>query len=191
MNAEDFLAPAYVGQAHHHAAVEAAGAQQRRIENVGAVCGRHQNHAIVRLEAVHLHEQLVQRLLALVVSAAQASAAMTADSVNFINKDDAGSILLALLEQVAYAARAHAHKHLHEVRSGDREEGNIGLAGHSACQQRLAGARRPHQQHALGNTAAQFLKLLRLAQVLDDLFQFFLGFIYAGHVFERYLLLLH
>ena len=116
---------------------------------------------------------------------------MAAHRVDLVNEDDAGRVLLALLEEVAHAACAHAHEHLNEIRTGDGEEGNIGLAGYGARQQRLAGARRPHQQHALGDAATQFLKLLRLAQVLDDLFQFFLGLIHAGHIFERYLLLLH
>ena len=191
MNLEHFLAPAHIGQTHNHAPVEAPGPQQRRIEHVGPVGGSHQDHAVVRLKAVHLHEQLIQRLLALVVSAAQAGAAMAAHRVDFIDEDDARCILLALLKQVAHAARAHADEHLNEIRTGDGEEGNVGLAGHRARQQSLAGSRRAHQQHALGNAPAQLLELLRLAQVLDNLLQLFLGLIHAGHVFECHLLLLH
>ena len=191
VNAKHFFAAAHVGQAHHHAAVETAGTQQRGIEHVGPVGRRHQDHAVVGFKAVHLDEQLVQRLLALVVPAAQAGAAMAADSVDFVDEDDAGRILLALLEQVANAACAHADKHLHKVRTGDGEERHIGFAGHGTGQQGLAGSRRSDQQHALGNAPAQLLELLRLAQVLDDLLQLFLGLIHAGHVFERDLLLLH
>jgi hypothetical protein len=39
--------------------------------------------------------QLVERLLALVVTAAEAGAAMAADRVDFIDEDDAGRVLLA------------------------------------------------------------------------------------------------
>ncbi len=182
--------PLHVGTAHHHAAVETARPQQRRVEHVGPVGGGHQDHAFVRFEAVHLHQQLVQGLLALVVPAAQTRAAMAAHGVDFIDEDDAGSVLLALLEQVAHAARAHADEHFHEVRTGDREERHAGFAGDGARQQRLAGSRRADQQHAFGNAAAQFLELLRLAQELDNLLQFFLGLFHAGHVLERDLLLL-
>ena len=178
------------GTAHHHAAVETARPQQRRIEHVRAVGGRHQDHAFVRFKAVHLHQQLVEGLLALVVPAAQTGAAMAADGVDFVDEDDAGRVLLALLEQVAHAARAHAHEHLHEVRTGDGEERHVGFAGDRAGQQGLAGSRRSDQQHALRNAAAQLLELLRLAQELDDLLQFFLGLFHAGHVLERDLLLL-
>ena len=187
---QDGLAALHVGTAHHHAAVETAGPQQRRIEHVGAVGGGHQDDAFVRFEAVHFHQQLVQGLLALIVAAAQAGAAMAAHGVDFIDEDDAGRVLLALLEQVAHAAGAHADEHLHEVRTGDGEERHAGFAGDGARQQGLAGSRRADQQHALGNAAAQLLEFLRLAQELDDLLQLFLGLFHAGHVLERDLLLL-
>ena len=133
----------------------------------------------LRLEAVHLHQELVQRLLALVVAAAQAGAAVAADGVDLVDEDDAGRVLLALLEEVAHAAGAHAHEHLHEVGAGDGEEGHVGLAGDGAGQQRLARPRRAHEQHALGDAAAQLLELLGLAQELDDLLQLLLGLVHA------------
>ena len=191
MNAQDLFAAANVGTRNHHAAIKAAGAQQCRIENVRTVGRGDQDDAFVRLEAVHLDQQLVQGLLALVVSAAKTGTAMTADSVDFVDEDDAGSVLLALFEEVADAACADADEHLHEVRTRDAEERHVGFAGYRARQQGLAGSRRSNQQHAFRNAAAQLLELLRLAQELDDLLQLFLGFIHAGNVFERHLLLLH
>ena len=44
---------------------------------------------------------------------------------------------------------------------------------------------RPDHQHAFGNAAAEFLKLLRVAQELDQLLHFILGFLDAGDVVER------
>jgi hypothetical protein len=134
---------------------------------------------------------LVQGLLALVVSAAEACAAVTSDCVDFVDEDDAGSILLALLKEIPDAACADADEHLDEVRTGDAEERNIGFAGNSTGQQRLTGSGRSDQQHTLGDASAELLELLRLAQELDDLLQLFLGFIHAGHVFKSDLLLLH
>ena len=100
---ENAFAPLDVGTIDDNAAIEAARAQQRRVEHVGTVGCGDEDDAFVRLEAVHLDEQLIQRLLALVVTAAQAGAAMTADRVDFVDEDDAGRVLLALLEQVADA----------------------------------------------------------------------------------------
>src|SRR5580658_1290414 len=116
---------------------------------------------------------------------------MTADSVDFVDEDDARGVLLALLEEVADAACANADEHFYEVRTRDAEERHVGFTGNSTSQQGLAGSRRSDQQHAFRNAAAQLLELLRLAQELNDLLEFFLGFIHAGDVLERHLLLLH
>ena len=118
--------------------VEPARPEQRGVEDVRAVRGGDEDDALVRLEAVHLDEELVQGLLALVVTAAEAGAAVPADRVDLVDEDDAGRILLALLEQVAHAAGADAHEHLHEVGAGDAEERHARLARDGLGEQRLA-----------------------------------------------------
>src|SRR5207248_11138289 len=67
--------------------------------------------------AVHLDEQLIQRLLALVVTAAQACAAVAADGVDLVHEDDAWAVLLRLLEQVAHARGARSEEHTSELQS--------------------------------------------------------------------------
>ncbi len=138
------------------------------------------------LEAVHLDQQLVQCLLTLVIAAAEASAAMAADRVDFVDKDYAGRVLLRLLEHVADAGRADADKHLDEVGTRNGEERNVRLAGDGAREQRLAGARRADQQHAARNPPAEPLELLRVAQELHDLLQVLLGLIDSSDVLERH-----
>ena len=83
----------------------------------------------VGLEAVHLDEELVERLLALVVAAAEAGAALAADGVDLVDEDDAGRVLLGLVEEVADAARADADEHLDEIGAADAEERHARLAG--------------------------------------------------------------
>ena len=125
------------------------------------------------------------------MAAAEAGATVTPDRIDFINEDDAGSVLLALLEQVTNPACAHPHEHLHEIGTGDGEERYVRFAGHSPRQQCFARSRRSYEQHAFRNASTQLLELLRLAQELDDLPQLFLGLIHACHVLERDFLLLH
>src|SRR5579863_4585050 len=110
---------------------------------------------------------------------------MASDRVNLVNENNAGSVLFALLKQVAHAAGADAHEHLYKIRAGNREERNVGLACYCAGQQRLASSRRAYEQHAFRNASAQLLELLRLAQEFDNLAQLFLGLFYAGNVFKR------
>ncbi len=184
MHAQDLLAALHVRQPHHHLAVEAARTQQRRVQHVGTVGGRDHDDAFAALETVHLHQQLVQGLLALVVAAAQAGTAMAADSVDLVDEDDAGGMLLGLFEHVAHAAGAHAHEHLDEVRTGDAEERHLGLAGDGLGQQRLAGTGLADHQHAARDLAAQLLELAGVAQELDQFADFLLGFIATGDVGE-------
>ena len=163
------IAALEVGRSTGDLPVEAAGAQQRRVEDVGAVGRGDEDDAALDVEAVHLDQQLVQGLLALVVAAAEAGAAVPADGVDLVDEDDGRGVGLGLLEQVAHAGGADADEHLDEVRAGDRVERHAGLAGDGAGQQRLAGAGRAVQQHALGDLGADRLELRRLLQELLDL----------------------
>src|SRR5262249_13862847 len=116
--------------------------------------------------------------------AAKAGAAVTADRVDLIDEDDARRVLLALLEHVAHAGRADANEHLDEIGAGDGEERHIRFTGNGARQQRLAGAGRADQQHALRDLAAEALEFLRVLQVLDDLLELLFGLVDAGDVVE-------
>ena len=71
VHVEDGLAADEVGAIDDDLAIEPAGPQQRRVEDVGTVGGGDQDDAGGDVEAVHLDEQLVEGLLALVVTAAR------------------------------------------------------------------------------------------------------------------------
>jgi hypothetical protein len=103
MHAQDAFAPLDVRRVNDDLPVEAARTEQRGVEHIRTVRRGQQDHAVVRLEAVHLDEQLVERLLALVVSAAETGAPMTADGIDLVDEDDARRVCLALLEEVAHA----------------------------------------------------------------------------------------
>src|SRR6476646_10633868 len=49
---QNLFAPADIRTAHYYPTVKTAWPQQRRVKHVGAVGGRHQDDAFVRLEAV-------------------------------------------------------------------------------------------------------------------------------------------
>src|SRR4030095_8381825 len=121
------------------------------------------------------------------MSAANAMSAVTSYRVNFVDENDARRGFLSLLKHVANTRSADADKHLHEIRAADGEKRHVSFTGDGARQQGLASAGRADHQHALGNTATEFLKFFRIAQELDQLLNFVLGFLHAGHVAKRYL----
>ena len=182
---EDLGPALHVGAVEDDLAVEAAGPQERRVEDVGAVGGGDDDHVGVGVEAVHLDEDLVEGLLALVVAATEAGAALAADRVDLVDEDDARRVALGLVEQVADAAGADADEHLDELGAGDAEERHAGLTGDGAGHQRLAGAGRPDQQDAARDARAERVELLRVLEELDDFLELRLGLVDAGHVVER------
>ena len=190
MDSQNGLTALDIGQADIDLAVEAAGAQQGVIQDIGAVRGRHDDDALVAAEAVHLDEQLVEGLLALVVAAAEAAASLPADGVDLVDKDDRGGELLGLLEQIAHTPGADADIELDKVRAGDRQELHLRLARDGLGQQRFAGARRADEQHALGDARAHRGVGLRILEEVDDLGQLFLFLVAAGHVREGLFVLL-
>ena len=184
MDLEDLLATLHVRVRHNDLTVKPSGPQQRGIEHIGPVGGGYQDDALIGFEAVHLDEKLVQRLLAFVVAAAETRTTVAADSVDFVNEDDARRILLGLLEHIADPRGTDAHEHFDEVRAGDCEERHIGFAGNGARQQRLAGAGRANQKSALRDLATEALELVGILQEVDDLDEIVLGLFNARDVLE-------
>ncbi len=181
---EDAASILELGQRHDDLAVEAAGTQQGGIEDVGAVGRRHHDDALGGLEAVHLAEHLVERLLPLVVPAAHAGPTLAADRVDFVDEDDRPSGLAGRFEQIAHPAGADADEHLHEVRTGDRHERHPGLAGDRPGNQGFTGARRADQQHALGHAGTDRCEAVRLLEEVDDLPDLHLDAVVSGDIGE-------
>src|SRR5205823_8624034 len=112
--------------------IKAAGAEQRWVENIGAVGRGDDDDAFLRIEPVHFDEQRVERLLALIVSAADTVAAMTADRVDFVDENNAGRGFLALLEHVAHPRSTDADEHFDEIGTANGEKWNVRFAGDRA-----------------------------------------------------------
>ena len=118
---EDGAALGEIGALDVDAAVEAAGAEQGRVEDLRAVRGADDDEARGGVEAVELREELVQGLLALVVAAdGSADPARLAHRVELVDEEDAGGLLPRLGEQIADARGAHADEHLDELGAATR-----------------------------------------------------------------------
>ena len=179
VDAEDPLATLDVGRGDEDLAVEATGPQERRIELLEQVGGRHHDDVAGRVETVHLDEQLVERLLAL---AGVVRAAHAADGVELVDEDDRGRMLARLAKQAPDAGRAEAGEHLDERRRRLREELRAGFVRDGLGQQRLARAGRAVQQHAGRDARAEVAEALGVTQEVDDLAQLVLGLVDAGDV---------
>ena len=63
-------------------------------------------------------------------------------SVQFIDKNDAGSLGGGLRKKVADTCGSHAHEHLHKFGTTDAEERHFSLSGYGPGQKGFAGSRR-------------------------------------------------
>jgi hypothetical protein len=185
---EDGGPPGPVGRLNRDPAVEAARAEKRLVEHVGPVGRADHDHARGGVEAVHLGQDLVQRLLALVVAAAEARDARrsrAADRVELVDEHDRGRGLLRLREEITHPRRPDSDDRLDELGGRHREERDVRFPRDGPRQQRLARPRRPREQDTVRDAAAQLAVLVGMAQEVDHLGQLRLRLLDPGNVGER------
>ena len=174
-----------IRRVHDNAAVEPSRSEECRVEDLGTVGGGQYHHALVPRETVHLGEDLVERLLALVVTTeVDRPTPGPPDRVELVDEDDRRRHLLRLFEQVAHPARADTDDHLDELRSGDRQERHGRLARHRPREQCLAGAGRTGEEHASGDLGSEPAEPVGVPEELDDLHDFVLDLVDPGDVGE-------
>src|SRR5207253_9412339 len=102
-----------VGTVAHDLPIEATGPEQRGVQDFRAVRGRENHDPELSVEAVELCEELIQRLLALVVAAHnRADTSRLSQRIQLVDEDDARGLLLGLGEEIADARGPHADEHL-------------------------------------------------------------------------------
>jgi len=114
VHAQNFFASANVRTIDNNAPVKTSRPQQRWIENVGRL-----------VAAIRITPSFDSKPSISTSNCSKSARAhrvhrrglhhVTSNRVDFVDEDDARSIFLALLEQIAHAARAHADEHFHEV----------------------------------------------------------------------------
>ncbi|OPZ71556.1 MAG: hypothetical protein BWY82_01677 [Verrucomicrobia bacterium ADurb.Bin474] len=162
MDLQDLIASIQVGQVDHNLTVKTAWPQQCTVQDIRAIGCSNDDHPFVSIKTVHLDQQRIQGLLALVVSSAQAGSTLTANCVNLIDENQARRILATLFEHIPNPGGAHPDKHFNKIGTRNGEKRHIRLTGHSFGQQGFSCSRRAHHQYALGYAPTNALKLLWL-----------------------------
>ena len=185
VHTQDFLAAFDVGITDGDLTVKTSRAQQGGVQYVFAVGRRDNDHAFVGFKTVHLNQQLVQRLLTLIVATTVTGTTGPAHSVDFVDEHDAGRIFLGLFEHVAHTGCTHANEHLDKVGTRDGKERHTRLTRNGTGQKRFTGSGRALKQSTFGDLTTQAAEFLRVAQKFDDLFELFFRLINARNVVKR------
>ena len=109
------------------------------------------------------------------------AAARAPNGVDFIDEDDAGSVLLGLRKEISHTAGAQPDEQFDEIGATDALDRHTGLPCHRTREQGFADPRWADQQHALGNMGANGQVALRLAQKFDFLSEVLLGVVDISH----------
>ena len=72
MHTQDFFTASNIRIRHNNLAIKATWAQQGWIQHIGAVGGCDKDHAFIGFETIHFNQQLIKRLLAFIIAAANA-----------------------------------------------------------------------------------------------------------------------
>ncbi len=156
-----------IGQLHWNAAIKTARTQQSRVKRLWTVGRRQNNDAFGAVKAVHLGQQLVERLLALIVAAHACAVALFTDGINLVDEHDARCFSPACLNRSRTLAAPMPTEHFDELRAGNREERHMRFHRQRPCQQGFAGARRADQRSSLGSFAPMEAYLFKQQEVHD------------------------
>ena len=138
MNLQNCLTIFALWKRNSYTSVKSSRSKQSRIQNIRAVGCCQNNNIGLAIKAIHFHQNLVQSLLAFIMTATHTRATLTTHGINLINKDNAWSIFLSLRKQISHSTSTNTNKHFHKFRTGDREEWHASLTGNSTSQHSLA-----------------------------------------------------
>ena len=95
-----------------------------------------------------------------------------------------GAFSLRLTEQVTDPGSTDTDEHLYEIRTGNREERNVGFPCHCLGQQCLSGTRRAYQKGSLRDFSSEGCIFLRILEEVHDLHHLFLGSVQTRDILE-------
>mmetsp|Transcript_16893 Transcript_16893/g.29072 ORF Transcript_16893/g.29072 Transcript_16893/m.29072 type:complete len:407 (+) Transcript_16893:208-1428(+) len=184
VNAKDTSTSPEVGKVHSDLPVETSRTKECLIKNVNPVGGCNGDNSRVSIESIHLYQNLVNSLFPLIVSTSESSTTLTSDSIDLINEDNAGSVLLRLREDVTDTRRSNTNEHLNELRSRDGDEGHSSLTSNSLGKKGLTSTGRSIKDNSPWNSAAVLRVHLRLLQEINNLSQLQLGAIASSNILK-------
>ena len=172
-----------IRQFHRNTTVKSSRTEQCRVKRIRLV-GRCQNdNTFGTVKSIHFREQLIQRLLTLIV-AADASVTFLADRIDLVDKDDTRCFLACLFEQVTHFCSTHTDKHFNKLRTGDREEWYVRLTCNCFCQQCFTGSRRAYKQCTFWHRCSDLLIFAWIVKEIYDLCKQFFCFFLSCHIGE-------
>lgn len=135
-----------VGQRELNLAVETAGAEEGRVQDVDAVCGGEDLDAVVGGEAVELVEKFEHGALDFTVAGFFRVESFRTNGIEFVDEDDCRALVFGERERVPDHFRTVTDEHLDQLGTGELEESGVCFGGTSTGEEGLTRSRRAVHQ---------------------------------------------
>src|SRR6056297_1315660 len=150
------LAAPDVGYSNAYLPVESSRSEKCRVKNVRSVGCGYDYYSLMVSKPVHFNEKLIEGLLPLIMSSAQACASFSSHSINFIYENYAWGTLLGLFKKISDSRSSHTYKHFNKIGSAYAEKWYSGFSCNCSRQICLSCSRRSYHQYPFGDSRTQF-----------------------------------
>ena len=130
MNLQDLHTSLQVRLIYDNSTVKTSRTKKRLIQNLRTVRSTQYQNTLRSIETIHLRQQLVQRLLTLLITSTVFTVTASPNGINFIDKNNTWCILGCFLKQISYTGSSDTDIQFNKVRSGKREERHLGFSGY-------------------------------------------------------------
>ena len=118
------------------------------------------------------------------MAATESGSTLPPDGVDFIDENNAWRMTFGLVEQVTHSRCADSDKHLNELTSAYRKEGDSCFSCDCTSHQSFTCAGRSYQEDPFRDASAETLEFLACFQEFYDFSEFLFGFIFTGNIIE-------
>jgi len=159
VDSEDFHTANLIRHANVDLSVETTGTTKRWVDRVRSVCGANDDDLAAALGTVHERQQLSDDTL---LDLSLSLFSIGSNRVDFVNEDNRGGVLLALLEGLTQILLSLTLHFGHDFGSIEQEEESACLVGNSLRDKGLSRAWWSIQKHTLGRLHTERLEELRM-----------------------------
>jgi hypothetical protein len=115
VDAQDASAALEIGEVDSDLTIKTSRTEKSRVKDIDTIGSSNGNDTRVSIETIHLHQNLIHSLFALVITSSISRTTLTTDGIDLI--DDARSVLPGLTEDITHTRSTNTNKHLNEFRT--------------------------------------------------------------------------
>jgi len=118
------------------------------------------------------------------VTPSEPGSSVPSDSVDLIDKNNAGCLGFSLYKKISDPAGSHSNEHLYKIGTAHRIEWNFCFSSNSFCQQSFPGTGPSNQYNTLGHFSTKTTEFFRFFKKLYHFEKFGFSFVRSRYILE-------